>query len=149
AGMFLPDGAVVYRADYRDKNDPGNVPVVYAGSGSEEFPKFTDVPMVVLIGSATTGGGELLAAALRDNGRAVLIGQRTVGRAAITRGTTPWPDLHFVEYRVTVGTTLRPNGKPRHRQPDSGPTDDWGVRPDPGHAVPVTPDLTAELGRWA
>jgi C-terminal peptidase prc len=149
AGMFLPDGAVVYRADYRDKSDPNNIPVAYAGTGSEEFPKFTGVPMVVLVGSATTGGGELLAAALQDNGRAVLIGQRTVGRAAITRGATPWPDLHFVEYRVTVGTTLRPNGKPRHRQPDSGPTDDWGVQPDPGHVVPVTADLTAELGRRA
>src|SRR5207302_835226 len=109
--------------------------------------KFTDVPMVALIGSQTVGGGELIAAALQDNNRAVLIGQRTFGRAAVTQVVET--GFGGMKYKVTIGTTLRPNGKPRHRTADSRPTDDWGVRPDSGHLVPVTADLSAELGRWA
>jgi len=54
-----------------------------------------------------------------------------------------------VQYRVTIGTSLRPNGKNRQRKPDSGPLDDWGVRPDEGLEVPVTADKSAELRRQA
>ena len=75
-----------------------------------------------------------------------MIGQRTVGKSAVT---VVVGESGGIQYRVTTGTTLRPNGKSRHRRPDSGPNDDWGIRPDPGHAVPVTADFTAELGRWA
>jgi hypothetical protein len=53
-----------------------------------------------------------------------------------------------VSYRVTNGFTLRPNGKMRHRFPDSRPTDDWGVRPDPGCEVPTTPEYSRKLREW-
>jgi C-terminal peptidase prc len=147
AGMFLPDGAVIYRNESRRPVGARDRPVVRAGDEGSRFEKFVDVPIVVLVGSATIGGGELLAAALQDNGRAVVIGQRTVGKAVIT--TVIADQTGALNYRVTRGTTLRPNGKSRHRGPDSGPNDDWGIRPDPGHVVPVTADFTAELGRSA
>ena len=70
AGLFLPAGATIARMKYRIANEPGNRPDERAADG----PKFADVPLVVLVGSETTGGGELIAAALQDSGRATVIG---------------------------------------------------------------------------
>jgi C-terminal peptidase prc len=148
AGLFLPEGTVMARLVYRDPNDPGNRPSGRAGGGT----KFLDVPLVVLVGSETTGGGELIAAALQDNKRATVIGQRTVGRAYISQAMPPEVGgLQFggIQLKLTTGLTLRANGRPRHRLPNSQPTDEWGVRPEPGFEVPVTADVSAELGRWA
>jgi C-terminal processing protease CtpA/Prc len=111
-------------------------------------PRFPDLPLVMLIGSETTGGGELITAALQDNipdrKRLVTMGQRTVGRAFIQRADT---DAGFgnLLYKLSHGISYRPNGRPRQRTETSQPTDDWGVRPDPGFEVPVSADLMAEL----
>lgn len=109
--------------------------------------KFPNTPVVVLVGSETTGGGELIAAALQDNLRCETMGQRTVGRAAIQNPI----EIGFgqMQFKVTTGTTLRPNGKPRGRLADSKPTDDWGIKPDPGLEVPLTGDVSAKLRLWA
>jgi carboxyl-terminal processing protease len=90
----------------------------------------------------------MIAAALQDHGRAVVIGQRTFGKANIMDLiNTSLPG--GIGYRVSTGFTLRPNGKGRHRFPDSKPTDEWGVRPDKGFEVPLTPDLSVRLRRQA
>ncbi len=102
---------------------------------------------MVLIGNETTGGGELIAAGLRDNDRCVLMGQRTVGRASIQNIVDG--GFGALQFKVTTGESFRPNGKPRQRKPDSGPTDEWGLKPDEGLEVPVTKDKSAELRRWA
>ncbi|HEY1192423.1 MAG TPA: S41 family peptidase [Gemmata sp.] len=144
AGMFLPNNAVIARMKYRD--------VQFAGAEGEIRNTFgvtrnTTYPLVVLVGNETTGGGELIAAALRDNGRCVLMGQRTVGRASIQNVI----DIGFsgMNFKVTTGESFRPNGKPRMRKPESGPLDEWGLKPDEGLEVPVTKDKSAELRRAA
>ena len=77
----------------------------------------------------------------------MVIGQRTVGRAFIQNTI----DAGFagVQYRITTGTSFRPNGKNRQRKPDSQPSDDWGVRPDVGLEGPVTADKSVELRKQA
>jgi len=143
-GMFLKDGAVIAKMDYRNKQQAGSVADLTAPAGGG---KYADLPLVVLVGQETTGGGELIACGLRDNDRCVIVGQRTVGRAMIQSAR----DAGFagVQFRVTTGTSLRPNGKNRQKTPDSQPTDDWGVRPDEGLEVPITMDKSTELRRQA
>jgi C-terminal processing protease CtpA/Prc len=148
AGLFLPADAVVARVEVFPKlaGTVGNeFPSVYRPSPI--LPRFTDLPLAVLVGSETLGGGELIAAAIQEPGRAVVAGQRTPGRAA----TMQLIDLRFggLSLRATYGTTLRPSGKPRGRTPTSAPTDDWGIRPDPGLEVPVTPAIAAQVRAWA
>jgi carboxyl-terminal processing protease len=147
AGLFLREGSVIARMDYRNPSRAGS-------SGELRVPpgggKYAELPLVLLVGQETTGGGELIASALRDNddgSRCVVVGQRSVGRAAIQ--STIDAGFAGVQFRLTTGTSLRPNGKNRLRRPDSQPTDDWGIRPDPGLEVPVTPDKSAELRRQA
>ncbi len=144
AGMFLPGGTVISRMEYRDPAQAGTSGEIRTPLGGG---KYADLPLVVLVGQETTGGGELIASALKDNNRCVVIGQRTVGRASIQNAR----DAGFggVQFRVTTGTSFRPNGKARQRKPDSQPTDEWGIRPDPGLEVPVTADLSAQLRRQA
>lgn len=143
AGTFLPNNAVIAQMKYRNAPRPG-ANELRNNFGVSKYPTW---PIVVLVGQETTGGGELIAAALRDNDRCVLLGQRTVGRASIQNIV----DGGFggLQFKVTVGESFRPNGKPRQRKPDSGPNDEWGLRPDDGLEVPVTPDKSRELRRWA
>jgi carboxyl-terminal processing protease len=143
AGMFLPDGSVISKMAFANSAS-GRGGDLMAPPGGGQYAK---LPLVLLVGNETTGGGELIASALRDNDRCVVIGQRTFGRATIQNVI----DAGFagLQYRITVGTSLRPNGKNRHRSAESQPTDDWGVRPDEGLEVPVTVDKSTELRRQA
>jgi C-terminal processing protease CtpA/Prc len=143
--MFLPADVMIAQMKYRNPQLAGNQPEI-----RNNFPnltRHTTYPLVVLVGQETTGGGELIAAALRDNNRCVLMGQRTVGRASIQNIV----DAGFggLQFKVTTGESFRPNGKSRQRKPDSGPNDEWGLKPDEGLEVPVTKDKSAELRRWA
>lgn len=145
AGMFLPADVIIAQMKYRNPQRAGNQPEI-----RNNFPgmtRYTTYPLVVLIGQETTGGGELIAAALRDNNRCVLMGQRSVGRAWIQNII----DGGFggLQFKVTTGESFRPNGQPRQRKPDSGPLDNWGLKPDEGLEVPVTKDKSLELRDWA
>ncbi len=147
AGMFLKDGSIISKMEYRNTTRAGIAGELRTPPGSG---KYADLPLVLLVGQETTGGGELIASALRDNDdgtRCVVVGQRSVGRASIQNAI----DAGFsgVQFRVTTGTSFRPNGKNRQKKPDSQPTDDWGIRPEPGLEVPITADKSAELRRQA
>ncbi|MBA4066344.1 MAG: hypothetical protein C0501_22040 [Isosphaera sp.] len=144
AGLFLKDDAVIAKMEYRNPGRAGTAPEMRTPPGGGRYPT---LPLVVLVGQETVGGGELIASALRDNDRCEVVGQRSVGRASIQ--SVIQAGFGNLQFRVTTGTSFRPNGKNRQRTPDSGPTDDWGVRPDPGLEVPVTPDKSADLRRQA
>lgn len=143
AGLFLNPNAVIAKLQFPNPRGgtSGDVTAIVAG------PNYTRIPLVVLVGPETIGGGELIAAALRDHNRCVLLGQRTFGRATIQH--TLETGFCQMSFRITVGISLRPSGKPRQREPESQPNDEWGVRPDDGLEVPVTLDKWAELRRQA
>jgi carboxyl-terminal processing protease len=105
--------------------------------------KFLDVPLVVLVNGETSGGAELIAAALQDHRRAAVVGQRTRGKASMQS----YVDIGVpaMGMKITTGTFYRPSGKNLHRHPDSRPGADWGVRPEAGAECRVSPGLDREL----
>jgi C-terminal peptidase prc len=105
---------------------------------------YVEFPVVVLVNGETSGGGELIAAALQDYGRAAVAGQRTVGKASVQKQ----PEQLGIPFKLTVGTFIRPSGKNLQRFPDSKPSDDWGIRPDPGRELPLTADAGRRLKDW-
>jgi carboxyl-terminal processing protease len=109
-------------------------------------PKFQDLPVLVLINGATSGGGELIAAALQDHGRARVAGQRSLGKGSIQ--TSVFLQEANVGLKVTSGTFLRPSGKGLHRFADSRPQNDWGVRPDGGLELRTSAPLERQLRQW-
>lgn len=103
-----------------------------------------DIPLVLLIDAETASAAEVLAAALKDNGRATLVGMPTFGK-----GTVQYP-LRLVTLDETDPATGRKVSKTgtvrvtiaRLVAPTSGPISGVGVGP---HVVEPNPDLQLEL----
>lgn len=74
ADMFLDSGTILFEVS-RD----GEERAFNARPGGEGV----NIPLVVLIDRFSASGAEVLSAALRDNGRAVLIGEKTFGKGTV------------------------------------------------------------------
>ncbi|MDO8615796.1 MAG: S41 family peptidase [Dehalococcoidia bacterium] len=99
ADMFLDGGVVLTQVDRE-----GNETVYSAKSGGEA----TDLPIVILAGKGSASGSEVLAGALRDHGRAKLIGEQTFGKGSVNhlRELSNGGALY-----VTIARWLTPNGE--------------------------------------
>ncbi len=124
---------------YRDELKPPVHPL----SRTDRFRGF---PMVVLIGPDTSGGGELIAAALEDYKRAAIAGQRSRGKGSVQELIDEIGGNHAV--KLTTGVLIRPSKRNLHRFPDSKHSDDWGVRPNKALEVPLSPGLRRQLRLW-
>src|SRR5262249_58851975 len=99
ADLFLGAG-VVATVKSRGRED-----TVYR---STDGGKFRDCPVVVLVNGETSGGAELIAAALQDHKRACVVGQRTLGKASVQ---TPLAvGVEGTGFKLTSGTFVRPAG---------------------------------------
>jgi carboxyl-terminal processing protease len=75
AGYFLEPGSVAY---VRKEASDGREEVEVEGE-----PGLTDAPLAVLINEGSASSSEILAGALRDNGRATVIGKTTFGTGTV------------------------------------------------------------------
>jgi len=107
AGQFLPEGKLVTylkgrtteRADY---NTAGGYPVRPA------------VPMVVLVNQGSASASEIVAGALKDWGRAVILGNKTFGKGSV-QSVIPLSDgsalrLTTARYYTPKGTSIQSTG---------------------------------------
>ena len=98
AGAFLNGGLVV------EFHKPGKLPELFNAVGDGD----SKTPLVVLVDSGTASAAEIVAAALQDRNRAVIVGERTFGKAAV-QDLTELSDGSALE--LTTGYYLTPNGK--------------------------------------
>jgi carboxyl-terminal processing protease len=118
AGHFL-NGGLVFVDKAKNAEKLYNAP---------ENSQLTKLPMVVLVNKNTASGAELLAGALRDRGRAVLIGQQTYGKGSV-QFILPLADKSSIH--VTTSLWLPPS---RTQLEGKGLTPDVPMIPDPNGA---------------
>jgi carboxyl-terminal processing protease len=97
AGAFLDGGRVV---SYQQR---GATHVLDAAPGGD-----TTTPLVVLVDNGTASAAEIVAAALQDRDRAVIVGSRTFGKGSVQEPTT-LSNGSAIEF--TVGRYLTPSGR--------------------------------------
>jgi len=132
ASQFLRSGNVLLEKNALDKIRP--VPVQPGGVA-------TDVPMVALVNGGTSSGAEIVAGALQDGHRAMLVGEKTFGTGTVLQ-TFPLSDGSAL--MLAIEEWLTPDG---HVIWHHGITPDVAVSLPPEATLlsPVTEkELTAE-----
>ena len=74
------------------------------------WPAATQLPMVSLVNAATGSASEVLVGALRDHGRAPVVGERTFGKATMQR-MQPWEGSDSIMQFRTVARMYSPSGR--------------------------------------
>ena len=113
----------------------GNPPTVVAARPSDVE---TDLPMVVLVNQWSASASEIVSGALKDDNRALIVGQRTFGKGSVQMLFQL--DGNKAYLKLTTAHYYLPGGRCIHREENSTT---WGVEPD--IAVEMTPQqmLTA------
>ena len=120
ASEFLPRDKVIVsvkgRSEYHE-------PAVYKSNGSEP----EDVPLVVLINRNTASASEIVAGAIQDHGRGLVVGETSFGKGLVQ---------HVFQLPYNTGLTLTtaryytPYGRSLQRDYSSGSLYDYYVRHD-------------------
>jgi carboxyl-terminal processing protease len=132
AGYFLKPGSVVYiREEASGKREDVRV---------EGDPESTNAPLTVLVNGGSASSAEILAGALRDNGRATVIGETTYGTGTV-----------LSEFVLRDGSSIL-LGVAEWLTPDGDFIRETGIEPDikvpmEDGAEQITPDGARDLSR--
>ena len=126
ASEFLPRGKVVVsvkgRTDYSE-------PIVYKSSGANP----EDVPLVILINRGSASASEIVAGAIQDHGRGLIVGETSFGKGLVQ---------HVFQLPYNTGLTLTtaryytPYGRSLQRDYSSGSLYDYYTRHEDAAASP-------------
>jgi carboxyl-terminal processing protease len=109
------------------------------------FALMPDIPLVILINEYSASASEIVAAALQDHKRAVIMGERSFGKGSV-QNLVPMEGGKSA-LKLTTAKYLRPSGKNIHRFPDSKEEDQWGVKPDVEVRVTAQEELDYLIAR--
>lgn len=116
ADLFLQPGSTLASTVQRTPGGSADTPETQ--SYSDRWPQLVpDLPIVILVDEFTASGAEILAGALQDYDRAIVLGERTFGKGVVqTVMNLPYGR----RLRFTTGSWLTPLGRslqrPRDRQ---------------------------------
>ncbi|MCA0375588.1 MAG: PDZ domain-containing protein [Gemmatimonadetes bacterium] len=106
ANLFLPRGAPLLEVRSREGTQR---------FGAELAPLVQDVPLVVLLDGGSASSSEIVAGALKDNRRALLVGSRSYGKGLVQ--TVYGLDEGYA-LKITTGRWYTPSGRSISKLPD-------------------------------
>jgi len=115
SSLFLADGVVLYEVDNKGQER------AYLVKGG---PTFEEIPVVLLVDGGTASASEIFAGALQDQGRAVLVGQKTYGKASVQQ-----------VFDLSDGSSVHITSN-KWLTPDRRQIDGQGLAPD--YEIPIT-----------
>jgi len=126
ADMFLPENALIVTTRSRQENETKE------SRASGRF-KYADVAMIVLVDAGSASASEILAGALQDHKRALILGERSFGKGSV-QSVIRLDDGGAL--KLTVARYYTPSGRSIQAQ---------GIQPD--LLVLPTPSLAGETGK--
>ncbi|MDP2984549.1 MAG: S41 family peptidase, partial [Candidatus Latescibacter sp.] len=116
--LFIKEGKIVYtegrkKADNHVWNAPGNAP-------------FPDLPLIVMINHGSASASEIVAGALQDHDRALIVGQTSFGKGLVMNPfnirdpNNPGKDKSLGTLVLTVSRYYTPSGRLIQRPYDKG-----------------------------
>ncbi len=132
--LFLDNNKMIV---FTKGRKPGNYQEFRAGSQAP----YADMPLVILVNRYSASASEIVAGAMQDNKRAIIIGERTYGKASV-QSMIPLSDKSAL--RLTIARYYTPSGRSIHRDEKK---ETGGITPD--MEVKVTVDAEKKLIRQA
>ncbi|ROL60297.1 S41 family peptidase [Bacteroidetes/Chlorobi group bacterium MS-B_bin-24] len=103
--MFLPPGSLIVSTRGRNTKDS----VIYLATMA---PIDTVTPLVILVNNGTASASEVVAGAIQDNDRGLIIGEQTYGKGVV-QSVVPLPYNTFL--KLTTSKYFTPSGRSIHR----------------------------------
>lgn len=122
--LFLDSGVIV---STRGRSDRAEV------TRARGDAPFATLPLVVIVNENSASASEVVAGALADNKRALVVGARSFGKGVVQR-IEPVRSLPGAQLKLTEQHYYLPSGRLLHRTDDAKT---WGVDPSPGFFLPL------------
>ncbi len=123
---FIGQGTIVSTKAERDGSPENKINARQSADDS-------DIPMVILVNQFSASASEIVSGALKDHGRAVVVGERTFGKGSVQMLL----DVanRSAKLKLTTSHYYLPSGRCIHKEDNSV---EWGVDPD------ITVEMTRE-----
>jgi carboxyl-terminal processing protease len=135
--QFLSKGVIVSTHPDRETRNPKTM-----STAEDDHARFErlgadlpvcDKPMVVLINQYSASASEIVSGCLKDDHRAILVGERSFGKGSVQQIFPP--ENSDAKWKITTAHYYLPSGRCIHREENST---EWGV--DPDVVVEMTPE---------
>lgn len=103
ASYFLPEGDVIMT----EKSGGGKEEKVYRSTGVKFFDHPEKIKLVILVNKNSASAAEILAAALQEHGKAIIVGEKTYGKGSMQQLIDITPEMAL---KVTIARWYTPNG---------------------------------------
>jgi carboxyl-terminal processing protease len=141
--LFLPKGTPIVTTKGRNHKEEA---YVARGRPDSSGGPQTTYPIAILLNRYSASASEIVAAALQDAGRAIIIGERSYGKGSVQNVILM--EGGTAALKLTTASYWRPNGKNIHRFPDSKESEDWGVKPNAGYEVKLSDEERIMYLKW-
>ncbi len=118
---FIEKGPIVYTVDSDGRRKPER--------SAKRYRTYKRFPVIILINKGSASASEIVAGALQDYDRAIVVGTRSFGKGSV-QDVSWYPPNHFRPkwgLKLTTRYYMLPRGRIIHRKPES---DEWGIEPD-------------------